>query len=368
VASHQGRCPVSKHMLRLLIVGATPLGTYLAAHAGLMYSASGERAVWLADAPAIEAVKRAGEIEVFSGQGRRCVDLSAIHLTASYDEAFVSEFDAILFAMQGYDTAAALFEIRGRVADPVPIVSLQRGIGNVERIASVFGADNTVRAATTLTLEYPLVNGAPALETVVLHPSGGVGLASDHPLSGELAAFLTSAGLSVTLGNGRDLQWSALFWQLYGNAIPTLADVPFEDVLNSAALFRLEYSQLREALAIIDALGVRLIDLPGAPVSDLARLLQMWPARLLDWLATRLPVNSAPPSLRVELVRKIPHSEAAYLNGAIAVHAHDLKLKAPVNHALALAVQDIAEGRALWAQFQRNPRMIEALVGVAAGH
>jgi hypothetical protein len=94
----------------------------------------------------------------------------------------------------------------------------------------------------------------------------------------------------------------------------------------------------------------------------------MWPARLLDILATRLPFKPAPPGLRVELTRGIPHSEAAYLNGAIAIYAQDLKWLAPVNHALALALQDIADGRALWAQFQRNPRMIEALIGVAAGY
>ncbi|MHB8630025.1 MAG: ketopantoate reductase family protein [Aggregatilineales bacterium] len=354
--------------LRLLIVGATPLGAYLAAHATLIEGATAQPAVWLADPATVEAVKRAGGIEVFWAQGRLWVGLNTIHLTASYDEAFAAEYDAALFVMHGYETAPTLFEMRGRVAQPPPIVSLQRGIGNVERIASVYGADRVIRGALTVTLDQPLVNGKPALETVVLHPSGGIGLADDHPLSRDLAAFLTSAGLSVIVDNGRDLQWSALFWQLYGNAIPALVDLPFEDVRGSPTLFRLEYRQLLEALGIIQALGVRLIDLPGAPVSDLARLLQTWPARLVDVLATRLPFNPAPPGLRIELARGVPHSEAAYLNGAIAIHAHDLKRHAPANHALALALQDIAEGRAVWSQFQRNPRMIEALIGVAGGH
>jgi len=193
---------------------------------------------------------------------------------------------------------------------------------------------------------------------------GGVGLADDHPFSREIAALLWAAYLPVMLDNGRDLQWSALLWQLQANAVPALVDLSADDVYSSPSLFAIEHRQLLEALGIVQALKVRLIDLPDAPINLLTTQLQTLPAALLPSRMVRTP---APPSLRVELEFGAANSEAAYLNGAIAIQANDLKLRAPINHALALALQDIAERRALWSQFQRSPRMLEALIGAAGG-
>ncbi len=345
--------------MRLLVYGATPLGAYLSAHFRFL----GQQVTWLADSQTVEAVTSAGGIQAIGARGRRMA--TEIHVTASPDEAFAAPYDAIFFVMQGYDTMAALTAMMGHLKTSPPIISLQRGIGNAERIASVYGAANVIRGALTAVIAHPILSdGKPALETVVRMPSGGVGLADQHPLSQEIAALLQAAYLPVVLGDGRSLRWSALLWQLQGNAIPALVDLPFRDVYSSPTLFRLEYRMLIEALGIIEALKIHLIDLPGAPISKLATQLQAIPASLLPSLIIR---TSAPPSLRDELLQDARYSEAAYLNGAIALHAHDLKLHAPINHVLALTLQDIADRRAVWAQFRGNPRTLEALIGVAAG-
>ena len=350
--------------MRFLIVGATPLGAYLSAYSQFLVQ-PGWSSLWLTNRLTIEAISIHGGLSVFWTGGRRFA--SGTQATASLDEAFadMSRFDAILFVMPGYDGARLLFEMRQRVSSPPPIVVIQPGIGNAERIESVYGKGSVIRGAITATVVNPtLKNGQPARETIVLHPSGGIALADDHPLSRDIGAFLSAAGLTVKLDNGRDLQWSALFWQLYANAIPALVDLPLEDVLNSRALFALEYRQLIEALGVIQTLGIRLIDLPGAPVNRLVTQLQLLPP---DVLCTRIVYKAAPPIFRFELERGIGGSEAAYLNGAIAVHAQDLKLRTPVNHALALTLQDIAERRALWSQFRGQPAMLEAIVNVAGG-
>jgi ketopantoate reductase len=350
--------------MRFLIVGATPLGAYLSAYSRFL-AQPGWSGLWLTNRLSIDAIKNNGGLGVFWTGGRRFA--SDLNMTASLDEAFadITRFDAVLFAMPGYDGARLLFEMRQRVPNPPPIVVLQAGIGNAERVESVYGKGSVLRGALTVTIANPMLNnGQPARETVVLHPSGGIALTEDHPLSHDLAAFLSAAGLPVVIGPGRDVQWSALFWQLYANAIPALVDLSFTDILNSRALFTLEYRQLLEALGVIQALGVRLIDLPGAPVTRLATQLQTLP---LDILATRIAYNPTPPIFRAELERGVGGSEAAYLNGAIAVHAQDLKLRTPVNHALALTLQDIAERRALWSQFRGQPAMLESIVSVASG-
>lgn len=343
--------------MRLLIYGATPLGAYLTAHFRFLE----QQATWLADVQTVEEVMRAGGIQAIGARGRRRA--TRVHVTASPDEAFAAKYDAIFYVMQGYDTLAALTEMQRRIKASPPIITIQRGIGNAERIASVYGTENVIRGALTAVIAHPtLADGKPASEIFVRMPSGGVGLADNHPLSREIGALLHAAYLPVVLGNGRDLQWSALLWQLQANAVPALVDLPASDVYSSPTLFNIEYRMLAEALGIIEALRIRLIDLPGAPINKLVTQLQVLPAGLLPSLIVR---TAAPPSLRAELVQNSHYSEAAYLNGAIALHAHDLKLRAPINHVLALTLQDIADRRAVWRQFQHNPRVLDALIGVA---
>ncbi len=350
--------------MRLLIYGATPLGAYLAAHFRFL----GQQAVWLVDAPTAATVTRAGGIQAIGARGRRRA--TGLQVTASPEVAFAAQYDAIFFVMQGYNTAAALTDMYRHLQQPPPIISLQRGIGNAERIASVYGAENVIRGALTTVIEHPTLTprtdqpGLPAPEIFVRMPSGGLGLAEDHPLSKDIAALLLAAYLPVVLGDGRDLQWSALLWQLQGNAISALVDLPLSDVYSSPTLFKLEYRMLIEALGVIEALKIRLLDLPGAPINKLATQLQIIPFSLLP---ARIVRTAAPPSLRVELAQNAKRSEAAYLNGAIALYARDTRRFAPINHVLALTLQDIADRRAVWAQFQRDPRMIEALIGAAAG-
>ncbi len=343
--------------MRLLIYGATPLGAYLAAHFGFL----DQQVLWLADTPTVEAVRRAG-ITIYGPHPRR--HLTNVAVTDSAQEAFSAEYDAIFFVMPSHDTAAALQEMRRYAIfkAPPPIISLQRGIGNAERIVSMFGAESVIRGALTAVLTHPSIANQPLRESVVLMAGGGVGLADNHRLSRDMAALLSAANLTVVLGNGRDLAWSALLWQMQANAVPALVDLSIEDVYHSPALFRIEYLSMVEALRIIELSRVRLIDLPGAPVNRLAAQLGAVPFAIL---ADALVRPFTPPSLLDELQRGSPRSEVAYLNGAIAIAANDLNLTAPVNHVLALLIQDIAERRAVWSQFRHNPAMLEVLVDVA---
>jgi len=348
------------NLMRTLIIGSSPLAVYLAAQATLI----GQPQTWLADPFTVESIQRAGG--VWLSQNKTSHFVRDVAVTASYADAFAESYDAVLFAMPGYEVTSALFAMRqAHVSDPPPIVALQHGVGNFEQIESVYGVGHAVRAALTLQLGQPTSGGRlphAVLERVV-RGMGGVGLDAGHRLAEPIAVLLRALHIPVRLGNGKDLAWSALLWQIYGNAIPTLLDMPFAEIRQNSLLFQIEYRQLREALTIIEALGVRLIDLPGAPVNALANQLQLWPR---DWLPNRL-ITPDLPGMRTELALRIPHSEAAYLNGAIAIAAYDLHLNAPINHALALTVQDVAEGRALWSQFRRDPRSLEALIGIAAG-
>jgi len=341
--------------LKILIIGATPLGAYLAAHFTFLQ----QDYVWYTSPQIAASVLDAGGILALGARGRRWA--RGVRMVTS--EAYHEAYDVVFMAMQGYAVADALYEMMQHAptlrGSATAFVAMQRGIGPYERIASVFGEKHTIRAALTTWIEHP-TSAAPHI--FVRMPSGGVALAEGHPLSAEIAALLYAAYLPVLLGESREIGWSALLWQLQANTMPALMDLDADDVYRSPSLATIEHAMLLEALGIIQALGVRLIDLPGAPVRRLATQLQLYPPVLFAERGVR---NPAPPSLRVELEQGIDRSEAAYLNGAIAVNARDLELNAPINYVLALTLDDIANGRALWTQFRGNPRMLEAIINVA---
>lgn len=347
--------------MKILIHGASPLGAYLAAH----FKFLAQDALWYVDSDTANAIRRAGGVQAIGARGRRFA--RDVQVTSSPDEVFSREYDLIFMVMPNYAIADALREMirfEAFMAKPQTIVSLQRGIGGYERIASVFGASQVIRGALTCWIDHPLIDGKQAPEIFVRMPSGGIAIAEEHRLSKEIAALLYAAYFPTVLGDQREIAWSALLWQLQGNAIPALLDLSASDVYSSASLWAIEYKMLLEALGIIQALKVRLIDLPDAPVSRLATQLQTVPAGILPDLIVR---NPAPPSLKTELMLGLNRSEAAYLNGAIPLHANDMKpkLAAPINYVLAITLDDIANRRAVWSQFQRDPRSLEALVNIA---
>jgi ketopantoate reductase len=187
-------------------------------------------------------------------------------------------------------------------------------------------------------------------------------LADDHPQTNAVAALMTAAGFTVTTARAESIEWSSVFWGIQGNAISAILDIAPELIYDDPSLFAIEHAQLVEAYGIIRQTGTPLIRLPGVNVPAMARQLGWIPRR---WAARFLRKHPRPPSLRDELTKKSGRSDAAYLNGAIALRADEANLRAPVNHALALIVTDIAEGRAMWSQYQQNPALLQATIRLA---
>jgi ketopantoate reductase len=253
--------------------------------------------------------------------------------------------EVVLLVAQSWQTASAMTQLRAALPfdQPAPVIaSLQMGRGSRQTIDAMFGADHALVGAF----------GA----------DDGFVLANAHPQSATVSALLTEAGFLVTTAPAESIEWSSVFWGIQGNALGAILDIPPESVYNNPAHFAIEQAQLLEALGIIRAAGSSLVALPGVNVPAMARQLGWIPRR---WVAPFLRKYPRPPSLREELSQQKGRSEAAYLNGAVALQADELHLRAPINHALALIVTDIAEGRALWSQYKGNPALLEATIRLA---
>jgi 2-dehydropantoate 2-reductase len=145
------------------------------------------------------------------------------------------------------------------------------------------------------------------------------------------------------------MKWSKLLANLMANATGAILDMDAAAIYRDRRLFAVEKAQLREAVAVMRALGLKPVALPRAAVTWLARA-----TGLPDWLvrpiATRVvggARGSKLPSLRLHMRvlaggAATEPTEAEWMNGAIARRARELGIPAPVNERLAQLVADVA--------------------------
>ena len=269
--------------------------------------------------------------------------------------------ELVIVAVRQYDLGDAL-----RSLDALPaatVVTAQNGIG-AEEEASAARPPGTALIAASVTAS--VERGSDG--TIRWLRRGGVGLApvrgpAAGPL-GDLAAVLRRSGVRVAVRrDAAAMKWSKLVANLVGNATSGLLDSDPAAIYRDAALFAVERAQLREALAVMRALGLRPVDLPGAPVRLLA-LATTLPAPV-GRLALGRVVGSArggkAPSLR-GAVAGGGTTEVGWLNGAVAAAGERAGVPVPINTVLARLVDEAATDPERREWFRGRPdRLLAAL-------
>ncbi len=280
----------------------------------------------------------------------------------------------VIFAVKQVDLPAAI-----AAAAPwpdVPALTVQNGVGAEEAVASARPAGGLIAASLTAPVE--LLAPAPAEEEVASSAAtltvrwirrGGLGLAvaggEVGELPAELAASLRRSGLpTATFGDAPAMKWSKLVANLVGNATSALLDADPADVYANRALFEIERRQLTESLAVMRALELRPLALPGANVRLLAMGIRAPGA--ISWPILRRVVRGARggkmPSLREHLRAGGGMSEVRWLNGAVTEAGRRLGVPVPVNARLTALVEEACVDPERWSWFRLRPdRLLAAL-------
>lgn len=246
--------------------------------------------------------------------------------------------DWIIFTLPGWALEGPAFTLMQRGMTPKCLV-LTPGIGPTEKLANLLGKDQVLR-------------GVVVDESLLL---------ADHQLTTELQSLLRPVWPDIKTAPDESLRWSDVVYRMVLNAVPTLMDVTPEAVLSSERMADIEIKALREAAELLHHLNVTTIKLNS---NNIPRLL--WTARNLPAIIVRWMLRSyvKTPSLRDGLEGDTGRSDAAYLNGAVAHQAYANQMHTPVNHALAVSITDIAEGRGLWEQYRQNPAYLETIIRI----
>jgi 2-dehydropantoate 2-reductase len=247
-----------------------------------------------------------------------------VPITATTYPETIGPADLLIVLVKAFATTEAAQTARPCVGEQTSILTLQNGLGNIEALTEIFGAERVIGGVTS--------NGATLLSTgEVKHTGAGETLIGE--ISGELTFRLEKikqtfdkASLPTTLT--RDLpgaQWGKLVFNCAVNPIAALTGRRNGEILQEPSLVDLLGAVAQEAAGIAAALGIKLpYDDPTAKVIQVCE-------------ATAENVNS----MLADILGGRP-TEIDQINGAVVKTAQRLGLAAPLNAALTALIHGLA--------------------------
>lgn len=352
--------------LRVLVFGAGAIGTYIGGSLAL----TGCQVAFLERPAAMETLRHRGlTLDLTTLRARQRTSalrpgiyrVQGVRFFSSLEEAFHQEtYDVAIFALKSFDTAAALEEMRPWQAHLPPVLCLSNGVDNEPALTSLLGEERVLPGTVTSAV------GRRAVGEIVLERHRGVGLTAGHPLSLRLLQAFNQAGLHARLfPNPAAMKWSKLLTNLLANATSAILDLPPSAIFAHPGLFHLEMRMLREALAVMHALGVPVVDLPGTPVRALAlgtRLPEAI-ARPLMQRAVGAGRGGKMPSFHIDLYAGRGQSEVEWLNGAVVRYGQRASVPTPVNRWLTDTLLALTRGDLPLETYRHQPQKLLAAIG-----
>jgi 2-dehydropantoate 2-reductase len=340
--------------MKLLFLGAGAIGTYVGGSLAL-----GGHQVTFSEQPHAAATIAADGLRVTkSGITHQVRDFL---IFGSAAEALAAgPYDVAVCALKSFDTEAALDGLLATGQPVPPVLSLQNGVANEPLIAAKLGADQVVTGTVTTAVSKP------GIGQVVEEKLRGIGIALDHQLGESLVAAFNDAGLrAVGYPEARAMKWSKLLTNLTGNATSAILDEPVSTLFADPRTYGIEIAVLRECLAVMAALGLRPVDLPGTPVRALALAARRLPKFIAQPALTKALGSGRGdkmPSFHIDLHSGRGRTEVGFLNGAVADHGVELGVPTPVNRALTDTLQALSSGAQSVETYRHNPEALLALL------
>ncbi len=343
--------------MQVLTVGAGAVGAYLA---GSLAQAGHEVRLFLRPAAAARIREHGLELRLSETERQNI----ALEVVGSAEEAFQSgPYDFVILAVKAYQVQAALSPFGPYKKQLPPVLCLQNGIGSEDQAAELIGASRVIPASlTTAVARLPAGH-------VVLERKRGLAVGDTHPTAAALVKALDEAGLNARLySDAAAMKWSKLLTNLLANASSAILDMTPDEIFANPDTFVLEIRQLREALAVIAALNLQVVNLPGTPVRALAwaaQRLPAWASRPLLRRAVGRGRGGKMPSFHIDLHAGRRQSEVQYLNGAVSAFGGKLGIPTPVNTVFTETLLGLITGEEPPSNFAGNPKQLLGRLGVS---
>ncbi len=335
--------------LNILAIGAGAIGTYIGGSLAL----KGHHVVFV-ERPEVAAKIQSQGLHLTLDQDHH---ISKPKVVDSLAKAVRDQhFDVALFALKSFDTPKFLEATQTDHAAMPPILCLSNGVDNEPLLAQYLGPQKVIAGTVTTAIGRREGGG------IVLERLRGVGLAGDNRLVERICTAMTAAGLSAeTFSQAADMKWSKMLTNLIANATSAILNMPPAEVFAHPGLYQLEIAQLRETLAVMKALGIRVVDLPGTPVRllDLAvRWLPMAVSRPLLAQKVAGGRGAKMPSFHIDLHSGRGQSEVDFLNGAVVRAGKATGISTPINQGLTRILTGITQQEIPLQKYERQPELL----------
>jgi 2-dehydropantoate 2-reductase len=344
--------------IKVLTFGAGAIGTYIGGSLAL----AGHPVVFVEQQKVVDDLRQRGmRLDLTLDERRKTKDASLLDpslfvIVGSLEEALrYGPFDLALFALKSFDTSTALEGIEPFADKMPPILCLSNGVSNELAIAEALGADKVIHGTVTSAI------GRRGAGDIVLEKLRGVGVAKGHPLSGKLNDALNKAFLNSRLfENAASMKWSKMLTNLIANPTSAILDMTAAEVFANRDLYKLEIDMLKECLAVMEAQGIEVVDLPGTPVRALAfaTRLPLWLSRPLLGRAAGAGRGAKMPSFHIDLHAGRGKSEVDYLHGAVVRSGEKYNVPTPVNKLLTKTLLALTNKEIPLEEFARKPEKL----------
>jgi 2-dehydropantoate 2-reductase len=344
--------------MKVLSFGAGAIGTYIGGSLAL----AGHQVVFVEQQKVVDELRQRGmRLDLTLDERRNTkeasrLDPSAFVIVSSLDDALrYGPFDVALFALKSFDTQAALDGLKPYADKMPPILCLSNGVDNEPMIAEVLGKDKVIYGTVTSAI------GRRDAGDIVLERLRGMGVAKGHVLSEKLNSALDKAFLNSRLfDDAASMKWSKMLTNLLANPTSAILDMTAGEVFANWDLYKIEIDMLKECIAVMEAQGVQVVDLPGTPVRALAYAtkLPLWLSKPLLGRAAGAGRGAKMPSFHIDLHSGRGKSEVKYLHGAVVRAGEKFNVPTPVNKVLTETLLALTNKEVSLEEFAHKPEKL----------
>ena len=344
--------------LKVLVFGAGAIGTYFGGSLAL----AGHQVVFVEQQKMVDELREKGlRLDLTLDARRKTkdasrVDSSAFVIVASLEDALrYGPFDLALFALKSFDTQSALEGIKPFADKMPPILCLSNGVANEPAIAEALGADKVIYGTVTTAI------GRRGAGDIVLEKLRGVGIAKGHALSEKIHTAFDKAFLNSRLfEDAASMKWSKMLTNLIANPASAILDMTAGEVFANKDLYKVEIDMLKECIAVMEAQGYEVVDLPGTPVKALAfsTTLPLWLSRPLLGRAAGAGRGAKMPSFHIDLHSGRGKSEVDYLHGEVVRAGEKHNVPTPVNKVLTETLLALTNEEIPLEEFAKKPEKL----------
>jgi len=307
---------------RFLTLGAGAIGSYL----GGSLAQNGHDVVFLEREKDIASLQNQGII--MDIEGNRSTISSPKYLS-SLDQALNQKPDLIILAVKTYHLDTILPELSRLREILPPLLCLQNGVESEKRLADTLGSGLIIPGTVTSAVD------CPSKGNIIIRKMRGMGVAGSHPMAKDLVQIFLKSGIYCKYyANPESMKWSKLVTNLLGNSSSAILNLSPAQIYSNPALYQIEIEQVREALDVMQSQGIKVVNLPGVPVTVLAALINYLPCWLSQPLLSRMiggGRGKKMPSFHIDLYSGRKQSEVKQLNGAVVSAGNKFSIPTPVN-------------------------------------